>query len=99
MGRKRKCREGCAIAKVRATFEFIFKLFRTLLNNMKEAQASEELVGVVHGSVIEAKGKKERVVQAFKLSSVCHTIHKWKGTNAERDMQQRMDLGQENMYE
>ena len=82
MGRKRKCREGCAIAKVRATFEFIFKLFRTLLSDMSEAQGSEELMGVMHGSVVEAKGKKKRVVQSFKLSSelwVCHTIHKWKG--------------------
>ena len=53
---------------------------------MKEAQGSEELVGIVDGSVVEAKGKKERIVQSLKLSSklwVCHPIHKWKGTNAE----------------
>ena len=91
MGRSEKCREGCAIAKVCATFEFVFELFRTLLNNMKEAQGSEELVGVVHSSVVEAKGKKECIVQSFKVSSklwVCHPIHKWKGTNAERNAQQ-----------
>ena len=62
MGRNRKCREGCAIAKVCATFEFIFKLFRTLLNDMQEAQGSEELVGVVHGSVVEAKRARRSVL-------------------------------------
>ena len=58
---------------------------------MKEAQGSEELVGVVDGSVVEAKSKKERIVQSFKLSAklwVCHPIHEWKGANAEWDMQQ-----------
>ena len=58
---------------------------------MKEAQGSEELVGVVDGSVVEAKGEEERIVQSFKVSSklwVCHPIHKWKGTNAERNAQQ-----------
>ena len=29
---------------------------------MKEAQGSEKLMGVMHGSVVEAKGKKKRVV-------------------------------------
>ena len=58
---------------------------------MKEAQGSEELVGVVDGGVVEAKGEKERIVQAFKVSSklwVCHPIHEWKSANAEWDMQQ-----------
>ena len=56
MRRGRQCGEGCSIAKVGATFKFIFKLFRALLKNMKKAQGGEELVGVVYGSVVEAKG-------------------------------------------
>ena len=36
---------------------------------MKKAQGSEELVGVVDGGVVEAKGKEERVVQTFQVSS------------------------------
>ena len=56
MRRTRQCGEGCSIAEISATFKFIFKLFRALLKNMKKAQGGEELVGVVYGSVVEAKG-------------------------------------------
>ena len=49
------------------------------VEDMKKAQGSEEHVGVVDGGVVEAKGKEERIVQTFKVSSklwVCHPIHK-----------------------
>ena len=39
------------------------------VEDMKKAQGSEELVGVVDGGVVEAKGKEERVVQTFQVSS------------------------------
>ena len=90
MRRSRQCGEGCPIAKVGSTCKFIFKLFRALLKNVKTDQGSEELVGVVDGGVVEAKGKEERIAQTFKVSSklwVCRPIHKWKGTNAEWDLQ------------
>ena len=79
-------REGCTIAKVCAAFKFVFKLFRALLNNMKEAHGGQELVGVVDSGVVEAKSEKECVVQTFKVSSklwVCDPRHKWNSTNAE----------------
>ena len=88
-GRRRRCRKRCTTAKVRAALKFSFKLFRTVMYNMKDAQGSEELMGVVKGGVVHSKCEKESVVQAFQLSSevwVRHTIHKWNGAKTERAM-------------
>ena len=84
------CREGCPIAKVGAAFKFVFKLFRALLNNMKEAQGGKELMGVVYSGVVETKSEEERIVQAFKVSSklwVCHPRHERNSANAEWDVE------------
>ena len=57
---------------------------------MEKAQGSEELMGIMDGSVVEAKSKKECIVQSFKMSSklwVCYPIHKRKGTNTEWNLQ------------
>ena len=102
MWRIRSSRQGCTIAKVSAAFKFVFKLFRALLNNMKEAHGGQELVGVMDSGVVEAKGEKECVVQTFKVSSklwVGDPRHKWNRTNAERYMEEGVYLGQEDMYE
>ena len=69
MGRIRSSRQGCTIAKVCAAFKFVFKLFRALLNNMKEAQGSKELMGIVYSGVVETKSEEKRIIQAFKVSS------------------------------
>ena len=90
MGRIRSSRQGCTITKVCAAFKFVFKLFRALLNNMKEAHGGQELVGVVDSGVVEPKSEKECVVQSFKVSSklwACDSRHEWNSTNAERYME------------
>ena len=87
VGCVRVSRKGCTIAKVCAAFKFVFKLFRALLNNMKEAQGGKELVGVVDSGVVEPKSEKECIVQAFKVSSklwVCDPRHERNSANAER---------------
>ena len=61
MGRIRSSRQGCTIAKVCAAFKFVFKLFRALLNNMKEAHGGQELVGVVDSGVVEPNEEREGV--------------------------------------
>ena len=61
MGRVRSSREGCTIAEVCAAFKFVFKLFRALLNNMKEAHGGQELVGVVDSGVVEPNEEREGV--------------------------------------
>ena len=102
MWRIRSSRQGCTIAKVSAAFKFVFKLFRALLNNTKEAHGGQELVGVMDSGVVEAKGEKECVVQTFKVSSklwVGDPRHERNSTNAEWYMEQGMHLGQKDMYE
>ena len=102
MWRVRSSRQGCTIAKVSAAFKFVFKLFRALLNNMKEAHGGQELVGVVDRGMVEAKSEKKCVVQTFKMSSklwVGDPRHERNSTNTEWYMEQGMHLGQKDMYE
>ena len=90
------------VSEVGATFKFGFELLRALSNDMNEAKGGKELVGVMDGSVVETQGKKKGIVQAFKVSSklwVSHSRHKRSGSNAKRDPEQCVDLGQKNMYE